>query len=104
MRLLFVALMTVGFMGLHSTADAGVSHHGENGEFACASQNEAGCRDEAKSGAIDLCGPSVCAAIPAPEPRGLLSLSLSDALTFRLSEAVALDAMTDRATPPPRRI
>lgn len=104
MRLLFVALMTIGFMGLHSTAEAGIVHHGENGEFVCASPNDAGCQDEAKSGANDLCGPSVCAAVPAPEPRAFPHLSLSDALTFRFFETIALGAMMDRATPPPRRL
>lgn len=103
-RVLFVTFMAIGLMGLHANAGVGAVHHDESAEAACSSSDGAGCQSEARAGATELCGPSVCAAIPAPELKVLMRLALTHALTFTVLETDALGAMTDRATPPPRRI
>lgn len=102
MRLLLGVFLTIGFLGFHPHAEAGV--------FAPQSQEVSGCQttsgqchDQVKPSLGEMCGPSVCAAMPALEPTPTEAPVGSEAVVDAHREPISRDALGDHATPPPRQ-
>jgi hypothetical protein len=104
LRFVLAVVLTIGFMGFHAHAEIEVGGFGASHQIFCESGDGDRCPGQAKSGANETCGPTVCAAIPAPEPKTASVLSLSGVLALALPDAIARNVVTDRATPPPRGV
>lgn len=102
MRLLLGVFLTIGFLGFHVHAEAGVGGQQSREVSGCQTTASGECHDQAKPSLGEMCGPSVCAAMPALEPRPTKGPVWSEAVVDAHREPISRDALGDHATPPPR--